>query len=67
MNGLTLSGQVLSLGLASTNSNGALSSTNWNTFNNKINFSSLSATGGIIYNSTNGLFSWNGTTDNVIE
>jgi hypothetical protein len=35
-NGLSLSGQVLSLGLASGSTNGALSSTNWTTFNNKI-------------------------------
>jgi hypothetical protein len=35
-NGLSLSGQVLSLGLASGSANGALSSTNWTTFNNKI-------------------------------
>jgi hypothetical protein len=34
-NGLTLSTQQLSLGLASTSSTGALSSTDWNTFNNK--------------------------------
>lgn len=34
-NGLSLSGQVLSLGLASTSTNGALSSTDWNTFNGK--------------------------------
>jgi len=34
-NGLSLSTQVLSLGLASTSSTGALSSTDWNTFNNK--------------------------------
>ena len=39
-NGLSLSGQVLSLGLAGASSNGALSSTDWNTFNNKL--SSLS-------------------------
>ncbi len=36
VNGLSLSGQVLSLGLASASANGALSSTDWNTFNNKI-------------------------------
>jgi hypothetical protein len=36
-NGLSLSGQALSLGLASTSTNGALSSTDWNTFNNKQN------------------------------
>jgi len=34
-NGLSLSGQQLSLGLASTSTTGALSSTDWNTFNNK--------------------------------
>lgn len=36
-NGLTLSTQVLSLGLASSTANGALSSTDWTTFNNKQN------------------------------
>jgi hypothetical protein len=35
-NGLSLSGQVLSLGLASGSTNGALSSTDWIIFNNKI-------------------------------
>lgn len=34
-NGLSMGGQVLSLGLSSTATNGALSSTDWNTFNNK--------------------------------
>ena len=34
-NGLSLSGTVLSLGLASSSTNGALSSANWTTFNNK--------------------------------
>ena len=34
-NGLSLAGQVLSLGLSSTSTTGALSSTDWNTFNNK--------------------------------
>ncbi len=34
-NGLSLSTQVLSLGLASTSANGALSSADWNTFNSK--------------------------------
>lgn len=42
-NGLSLSTQVLSLGLASSSTNGALSSTDWNTFNNKQN--ALSGTG----------------------
>ena len=34
-NGLSLSGQALSLGTASTSTTGALTSTDWNTFNNK--------------------------------
>jgi hypothetical protein len=42
-NGLSLSGQVLSLGLASATTTGALSSTNWTTFNNKQN--ALNGTG----------------------
>jgi hypothetical protein len=45
-NGLSLSTQVLSLGLASSTSNGALSSTDWNTFNQK-----LSLSGGMLANS----------------
>lgn len=36
-NGLSLSTQVLSLGLSSSSTNGALSSTDWTTFNNKQN------------------------------
>ena len=40
-NGLSLSTQVLSLGLASSSTNGALSSTDWNTFNNKASAASL--------------------------
>jgi hypothetical protein len=40
-NGLSLSTQVLSLGLASTSTTGALSSTDWNTFNNKASTASL--------------------------
>jgi hypothetical protein len=36
-NGLSLSGQALSIGLASGSANGALSSTDWTTFNNKQN------------------------------
>ena len=39
-NGLSLLGQELSLGLASTSATGALSSTDWNTFNNKLNLTS---------------------------
>lgn len=52
-NGLSLATQVLSLGLASTSSNGALSSTDWNTFNAKFN----TPTG----LTTNYLTKWNGT------
>jgi hypothetical protein len=40
-NGLSLSGQVLSLALSSTSTTGALSSTDWNTFNNKASTASL--------------------------
>ena len=40
-NGLSLSTQALSLALASTSTTGALSSTNWNTFNGKLNLTSL--------------------------
>jgi hypothetical protein len=40
-NGLSLSTQVLSLALASTSATGALSSTDWNTFNNKASTASL--------------------------
>ncbi len=51
-NGLSLSTQVLSLGLASTSATGALSSTDWNTFNGKqsaISFSApLANIGGLI-------------------
>lgn len=36
-NGLSLIGQQLSLGLSSSTTNGALSSVDWNTFNNKYN------------------------------
>jgi hypothetical protein len=42
-NGLSLSGQALSLQLASGSQNGALSSTDWNTFNNKLTSSLTSA------------------------
>jgi hypothetical protein len=44
-NGLSLSTQVLSLGLASGSANGALSSTDWTTFNNKQNTITLTTTG----------------------
>jgi hypothetical protein len=44
-NGLTLSTQQLSLGLASSSQTGALSSTDWNTFNDKANTNGSNATG----------------------
>jgi hypothetical protein len=44
-NGLSLSTQVLSLGLASAGVNGALSGTDWNTFNNKANSNGSNASG----------------------
>ena len=44
-NGLSLSTQVLSLGLASSSANGALSSTDWTTFNGKQNAITLTTTG----------------------
>ena len=44
-NGLSLSTQVLSLGLSSSSTNGALSSTDWSTFNAKQNAITLTTTG----------------------
>lgn len=66
-NGLTLSGQQLSLTLASATTTGALSVSDWITFNSKINLTSLSAGGPILYNNTTGVFSWSGTTTDVPE
>ncbi len=57
-NGLSLSTQVLSLGLAGSGSTGALSSTDWNTFNGKQNALTNPITG----TGANGQISfWNGT------
>jgi hypothetical protein len=47
---------VFSIGNASATTTGALTGTDWTTFNNKINLTSLSATWGITYNNTTGLF-----------
>lgn len=44
-NGLSLSTQALSLGLSSSSTNGALSSTDWSTFNGKQNAITLTTTG----------------------
>ena len=57
-NGLTLSGQELSLALASSTTVGALSASDWDSFNNKLDFTSLSATGLIVYDNLTGVFSW---------
>ena len=71
-NGLSLQGSVLSLGLASSSANGALSSDNWTTFNNKQNALSgtgfIKASGSIIsydnnaYTPTSRTLTINGTT-----
>jgi hypothetical protein len=59
-NGLSLSTQALSLGLASTSTTGALSSTDWNVFNNKPSSTGVGASGtwginitGVAANATN--------------
>jgi hypothetical protein len=66
-NGLSLSGQQLSLLVASSTTTGALSASDWSRFDAKIDFSSLSATGNIIYNNLTGIFSWTGSTSDIIE
>lgn len=43
-NGLSILGQALSLGLSSTSTTGALSDTDWNTFNNKLGAGSIGVT-----------------------
>jgi hypothetical protein len=43
-NGLSLSTQALSLGLSSTSTTGALSNTDWNTFNGKVTFPGFGTT-----------------------
>jgi hypothetical protein len=58
-NGLTLSGQQIGLGTASSSTTGALTSTDWSTFNNKQATISLTTTG------SSGASTFNGTTLNV--
>lgn len=65
VNGLSLSGQQLSLGLSSTSSTGALSSTDWNTFNSKqtaytnlTSIGSLTNGSGFLKNNGSGTFSY---------
>lgn len=57
-NGLSLSAQILSLGLASTSTTGALSSTDWNTFNSKQDALTNPVTG---TGTANQVVYWNGT------
>jgi hypothetical protein len=67
-NGLSVStGQVLSLALASSVSVGALSAADWNIFNDKIDFTSLSGTGFILYDNLTGTISWTGSTSSITE
>lgn len=69
-NGLNLDGVVLTLGLASSSSTGALSSSNWSTFNNKQNALSgngiVKATGSTISYITDGSTNWNTAYNNSI-
>lgn len=65
VNGLSLSGQQLSLGLSSTSTTGALSSTDWNTFNSKqtaytnlTSIGSLTNGSGFLKNNGSGTFSY---------
>ena len=55
----TLSGNVMGMGSQVTTLSGVVA--------NKIGLMNLSATGGIIYNNTTGIFGWNGTTSLVPE
>lgn len=69
-NGLSLSTQVLSLGLASSSANGALSSTDWSTFNGKFNLPSLTSGSVLFSNGTtiaqdNANFFWDDTNNRL--
>ncbi len=57
---LSFSGTTLSISQAGASSNGYLSSTDWNTFNNKISSTSLSGTFPIAYNSSTGAITFSG-------
>lgn len=52
-NGLSLNGQQLSLSLASGSTTGSLSSTDWNTFNNKVSSQWIDSAYGIYYSAGN--------------
>src|SRR3989344_3986660 len=53
VNGLSLATQVLSLALASTSTTGALSDTDWDTFNNKVSSQWTTSTSDIYFNTGN--------------
>ncbi len=59
---LSFSGNTLSISQANGSTNGYLSSTDWNTFNNKISSTSLSGGTGISYNSGSGVITNTGVT-----
>src|SRR6202007_935138 len=59
---LTYSGGVIGINQANGSQAGYLSSTDWNTFNNKISSSSLSGGTGISYNSSTGVIGNTGVT-----
>jgi hypothetical protein len=66
-NGLSITGQALSLGLSSTSATGALSSTDWNTFNGKqaaLTFGSGVVAALAVNTGTSGAFVINSTTVN---
>lgn len=69
-NGLSLSTQVLSLELATTSLNGALSSTDWNTFNNKFTLPTL-INGSVLFSNgttiaqNNANFFWDNTNNRL--
>ncbi len=70
-NGLSIAaGQILSLGLSSTSTTGALSSTDWNTFNSKFTLPALTAGSVVFSNGTtlaqdNSNFFWDDTNNRL--
>jgi len=66
-NGLSVDGsQVLTLGLASTSTIGALSDTDWDTFNNKVGLSSVPSADNQIMQSTGvGTYAWTNSLEGI--
>jgi trimeric autotransporter adhesin len=59
---------TLNIPNASVTATGLLRSSDWTIFNNKINLTSLSVTGGLLsYNNLTWVFGWTGTTTNITE